>query len=62
MTTPIQNNIIFYNQQLQTYQDKIDNRTITNGELNNAREVALQYYTYLSSQNIEYGSAALSVG
>ncbi len=41
----IQQNITHYNQQLQYYQEKIDNNTITNAEINNAKEVALQYYT-----------------
>ena len=50
-----------YKDQLQLYQDKIGAGTITQAELNQAKETAIQYYTYLDQAGIEYGGIANEV-
>ncbi len=50
-----------YQQQLQSYQDKIDSGTITSQEIQEARALSAQYYQYLADSGIEYGIRATQV-
>ena len=51
----VQNTITLYKNQIDSYHKKVNSNTMTASDYSEAKNVVVNYYTYLENQGIEYG-------